>query len=160
MYCRGCELLSTVRGGVYLGEDCLSVYEVGVAFLVVTRNRMLLLQRMDDHVLSLFDIRLDDCVDVYLECDERTGVHSLCVSSIGGVDVFSQQTVRKSSFALKMGVQKVSIGRSETALKICNKLSEIMKSELANHEYGTVHKGESCVVWRFHYSSSTVKNLH
>ena len=135
MYCRGYELLATLERGKYRQEDCLSVYAVGRAFLVVTRNRLLLLRRRKEAGVAMLNVVLNDCVEVYVENDAAKKMHCLYVSVLESRDLFDRHA-KKSHFALKMSVVRVRMGSSETALKIASKLNEIVRSEMINHDYG------------------------
>ena len=128
-------MMATLERGKYAQEDCLSVYAVGSAFLVVTRNRLLLLRRGKEEVVAMLNVAWNDCVEMYVESDSAKKVHCLCVSTLESTDLFDCYA-KKSSFSLKMNVVRVKMGSSETALKIASKLNEIVKSEMINHDYG------------------------
>lgn len=128
-------MLATLENGEFRQEDCLSVYAVGNAFLVVTRNRLMLLCRRKEEVVAVMNVVLNDCVEVYVESDPVKKMHYLCVSMLERMDPFDHHA-RKSNFSLKMSVVHVKMGNSETALKIASKLNEIVKTEMVNHDYG------------------------
>lgn len=132
VYSRGKEILMTVAEGRFRREDCLAVYSIARAFLIVTRNRLVLVRTRESRAELLCSVLLDDVLSVRtVRSDDR---FSLAFIYFKPFDRFAYR--REDLFQCGVKTSEVFIGNGVAAKQVCEKMEEIIQKELKNHDYG------------------------
>lgn len=132
VYSRGKEILMTVAEGRFRREDCLAVYSIARAFLIVTRNQLVLVRSRESRAELLCSVLLDDVLSVRtVRSDDRYSLSFICFKPF---DRFAYR--REDLFQCGVKTSEVFIGSGVAAKQVCEKMEEIIQKELKNHDYG------------------------
>ena len=122
----------TVAEGRFRHEDCLAVYSIARAFLIVTRNRLVLVRTRESRAELLCSVLLDDVLSVRtVRSDDRFSLAFICFMPF---DRFAYR--REDLFQCGVKTSEVFIGNGVAAKQVCEKMEEIIQKELKNHDYG------------------------
>lgn len=136
IYSRGREMMMCVRDGKYSNEDCLAVYSISQACLVITRTYLLLMRTKQNRIELMCEVVFDDCVSLKSTClgDNRYSLEFLCFQN---VDLFDHSSTQLGVlFACRLEKRSVYIGKGNAAKQVCEKVEEIILNEVKNHDYG------------------------
>lgn len=118
--------------GAYEMEDCISVYCLGNAYLLTTRNHLLIVQERESEIVLRCSVAFDDCCKVYCRRNPETNNVELCFVCMRNYSLFQSRWDR---IQLKLEEVCVNMGKSADTEKRCEKLIGIIENERRNHSY-------------------------
>ena len=113
-------------------EDCISVYCLGNAYLLITRNHLLIIQERKSEIVLRCCVAFDDCCKVYCRRNKETNNVELCFVCMKNSTLFNNRCNR---IQLKLEEVFVNMGKSADTEKRCEKLISIIENERRNHNY-------------------------
>ena len=119
-------------------KDCISVYCLGNAYLLTTRNHLLIVQEKISEIVLRCCVAFDECYKVYCRTNVDTNNMELCFVCMKNCSLFKSRWDR---IQLKLEEVCVNMGKSEDTEKRCEKLIGIIENERRNHSYSKFWRG-------------------
>ena len=136
VYCRGRGWMMCVNDGKYANEDCLAVYSISQACLVITRTYLVMLRTRQNRIEVMCEVVFDDCVSLKSVCfgENRYALEFICFPP---VDLFDHASTSMGVvFGCRLEKRSMYIGKGNAAKQVCDKVEQIIRNEVMNHNYG------------------------
>lgn len=125
-----------VNDGKYANEDCLAVYSISQACLVITRTYLVMLRTRQNRIEVMCEVAFDDCVSLKSVCfgENRYALEFICFPP---VDLFDHASTSMGVvFGCRLEKRSMYIGKGNAAKQVCDKVEQIIRNEVMNHNYG------------------------
>ena len=123
-------------------EYCISVYCLGNAYLLTTRNHLLIVQERKSEIVLRCCVAFDDCYKVSCRRNVDTNNVELCFVCMKSCSLFNSRWDR---IQLRLEEVCVNMGKGADTEKRCAKLISIIENERRNHSYSRFCRGRvSC----------------
>ena len=122
--------------GRFRNEDCIAVYSISKACLVITRSFMVTIRTRQNKIELLCEIEFDNCVSLRSVClgENRYAIEFICFPS---VDLFDHaNSTLGGLFGCRLEKRSMYIGKGNAAKQVCDKVEQIIDNDLDTHNYG------------------------